>query len=39
MFSYSDNAIHFTVPSLAVSGPIYIQSCTDSAWSKSSLRV
>ena len=39
VFTYGDNAIHFTVPSDAVSGPIYIQSCTSSAWSKSSLRV
>jgi len=39
MFGYSNNAIQFTVPSDAVSGPIYIQSCTSSAWSKSSLRV
>jgi len=38
-FDYSDNTIQFTVPSDAVSGPIYIQSCTSSAWSKSSLRV
>jgi hypothetical protein len=38
-FDYSDNTIQFTVPSDAVSGPIFIESCTSSAWSKSSLRV
>jgi hypothetical protein len=38
-FDYSDSTIQFTVPSDAVSGPIFIESCTASAWSKSSLRV
>ncbi len=39
VFTYSDNTIQFTAPSDAVSGPVYIQSCTSSAWSKSSLRI